>query len=76
MVDITTATGRTRAGLAAGGQLCWVSVEIRDLLAGTRDLLDLSPVATAAGELDVAAAAGYAWNLQCLRDDGTVCLQW
>jgi molecular chaperone Hsp33 len=56
-MNLATATGTVRAGMAGGGQLRWVSVELRDVVAEARERLDLSPVAAAALGRSLAGAA-------------------
>ncbi|MEP7009685.1 MAG: Hsp33 family molecular chaperone HslO [Acidobacteriota bacterium] len=56
-MSLAGATGTLRSGLAGGGWLRWVAVDVAPVVADVRDRLDLSPVATAALGQALASAA-------------------
>ncbi len=56
-MSLAGAPGTLRSGLAGGGWLRWVAVDVAPVVADVRDRLDLSPVATAALGQALASAA-------------------
>ncbi len=56
-MSLAGAQGMLRSGLAGGGWLRWVAVDVAPVVADVRDRLDLSPVATAALGQALASAA-------------------